>query len=176
MTATDAGATTPIDLDELERLATAATGTEWAWNSFRVPELEATVGDPETYTYRSTVLEATHGGECGCRSACELELSIEPQDAAFIAGTGPDVVLALVQRIRDLEAANQRGALPFAVVNSGGDIIARLAHVPDIEGAFFGWTGVQVVDERPRDERWLQRHTPWGADPATDTFTPPSAR
>ena len=71
-----------------------------------MPELEATVGDPEAYTYRSTVLEATHGGECGCRSACELNLNITPEDADFIAATGPEVVRALVQRIRELEGVN----------------------------------------------------------------------
>lgn len=91
------------DIDELERLANAATGKNWAWNDFRVPDLEATVGDPEVYEYRTEILEATHGGECGCRSACTLELNMASHDAEFIAGTGPDVIRALVAWIKHLE-------------------------------------------------------------------------
>lgn len=97
----------PIDLDELERLASAATGTQWAWNDYRVPDLEATVGDPESYIYRTEVIEATHSGECGCRSACALELNIKPEDAEFIAATGPEVVRALIERIRELESTQR---------------------------------------------------------------------
>lgn len=93
-----------LDLGSLRDIALLATGRNWQWNDYRVPDLMATVGDPELYEYQTEVIEATHSGECGCRSACHLELNITPQDAEFIAATGPEVVLALIQRIRDLEA------------------------------------------------------------------------
>lgn len=94
-----------LNLDELEQLAAAATRGPWRWSDARVPDLVGVAGDPEIYQYESEVLEATHWGGCECRSACELELNITTEDAAFIAGTGPDVVQALIARIRELEAA-----------------------------------------------------------------------
>lgn len=95
-----------LDLDLLYDIANNATGRGWRWNQYKygVPDLVATTGDPDLYEYETEVIEADHWGECGCRSACTLELKIAPQDAEFIAATGPDIVLALIQRIRDLEA------------------------------------------------------------------------
>lgn len=98
-------ATAPLDLDTLRDITLLATGRNWKWNDYRIPDLMATVGDPDFYEYETEVIEATHDGGCGCRRECHLELNITPQDAEFIAATGPDVVLALIQRIRDLEAA-----------------------------------------------------------------------
>lgn len=94
---------TALDLDALTDLASQATGRDWRWTDHRVPDLIATV---DTYGYDSdrTVVEADHDGGCSCRRDCTLELNIEPQDRDFIAATGPDVVLALVARIRELEA------------------------------------------------------------------------
>jgi hypothetical protein len=63
----------------------AATRGPWSWTTaYRVPELVG-IGGNEDYTYETTVVNAAHSGECGCRSACTLELEVEPADAQFIA-------------------------------------------------------------------------------------------
>lgn len=98
-----------IGLDNLRDIALAATGRNWRWNEYRIPDLVATVGDPEFYEYEREVIAAEHDGGCGCRRDCYLELNIEPQDRDFIAATGPDVVLALIERIRELEGQAQAG-------------------------------------------------------------------
>ena len=95
---------TVLDLDALTDLASQATGREWRWTEHRVPELEATYDVSDDWESSRTVLEADHDGGCSCRRDCTLDLNIAPQDRAFIAGTGPDVVLALIARIRELEA------------------------------------------------------------------------
>lgn len=97
--------TVAVGLDNLRDIALAATGRSWRWNSYHygTSDLVATVGDPETYEYEQEVLEVVHN-DGGGRRECDLELNIEPHDAEFIAATGPDVVLALIDRIRELEA------------------------------------------------------------------------
>lgn len=94
-----------IGLDNLRAIALAATGRNWRWNKYHygTPDLVATVGDPDVYEYEQEVLEVVHDGG-GDRRDCHLELNIEPQDAEYIAAAGPDVVLALIDRIRELEA------------------------------------------------------------------------
>ena len=94
-----------LNLHALENVALAATGRQWRWQqySYGAPDLVATVGDPDVYVYETEVIEITHTGGCGCRASCELEVSLTPHDAEFIAATGPDVVLALIRRIRELE-------------------------------------------------------------------------
>lgn len=94
---------TVLNLDDLTELAAKATGRNWRWTDHRVPDLVATVDiyDYETERY---VVEADHDGGCSCRRDCTLELNVEPQDRAFIAATGPDVVLTLIARIQELEA------------------------------------------------------------------------
>ena len=98
--------TSPLDvgLDNLRDIALAATGRDWRWSDHRVPDLIATFEVSDDYVSSRTVIEADHDGGCGCRRDCQLELNIEPQDREFIAATGPDVVMALIDRIRELEA------------------------------------------------------------------------
>jgi hypothetical protein len=94
-----------VDLDELERLAADATSGTWTWDQYRVPTLGSKVYVAELDYYRDVeVVAAEHDGECGCRSDCVLELNITDADKAFIAGTNPEVVAALIARIRELEA------------------------------------------------------------------------
>ncbi|GAB6857978.1 hypothetical protein [Microbacterium xylanilyticum] len=93
-----------VNLDELETLAHAATAGPWRWTDHRVPDLLGRAGDPGTYEYEREVIEAAHWGDCGCRSACTLELNIRPQDRAYIASVNPATVLALIGRVRELEA------------------------------------------------------------------------
>lgn len=78
------------------------TGGPWVWDSHRVPTLDGRGGDPELWMYDVEVLEASHSGECGCRSACELELTVSEADARFIAAARmlvPELV-AEVERLR----------------------------------------------------------------------------
>ena len=94
-----------IDHGHLRRLAEAATPGPWAWDQHRVPTLNGQAGDPDLYVYETAVIEAEHSGECGCRSACELELNVADADAKFIAAADPTTVLALLDEI----AALRRG-------------------------------------------------------------------
>ncbi|MGN7186976.1 hypothetical protein [Microbacterium enclense] len=94
----------PFDLDALETTARAATCGPWTWDDRLVPSLGGMAGEPGVYEYRKPVLEAEHWGECGCRSACTLELNVAPEDRAHIASASPDVVLALVARLRAAES------------------------------------------------------------------------
>lgn len=97
--------TTDLDLDAIERTATGATRGPWTWTDHRIPDLEGRAGEPDVYEYSSTVLEASHWGECGCRSACTLELDISDADKAHITAASPDVVIALIARLRVAEEA-----------------------------------------------------------------------
>lgn len=97
-----------LDLDAIERTATDATRGPWTWTDHHIPDLEGRAGDPDAYEYSVTVLEASHWGECGCRSACNLELEISEADKAHIAAASPDVVIALIARLHAAEAALDR--------------------------------------------------------------------
>lgn len=81
------------------------TDGPWLWTSPRygVPTLEGRAGDPELYRYDTEVLEVDHHGECGCRSACELELTVSDADKAFIAAAR-DLVPELVAEVERLRA------------------------------------------------------------------------
>lgn len=78
-------------LAEIKARAEAATEGPWEWTAYRVPTLEGWKGDPAVYRYQTEVLEADHNGECGCRSACQLDLTIAPSDAKFIAHAREDI-------------------------------------------------------------------------------------
>ena len=73
----------------------AATRGPWHWDGHRVPTLIGRAGDPDIYEYDTEVIEATHGGECGCRSVCTLDLEVGPRDAEFIANAPADVAWLL---------------------------------------------------------------------------------
>lgn len=89
-----------------EAALVGVTDGPWSWTSPRygVPTLEGWAGDPELYRYDTEVLEADHRGECGCRSACELELSVSDADRAFIAAAR-DLVPELVAEVARLRSA-----------------------------------------------------------------------
>lgn len=95
---------TVLNLDALTDLASQATGRDWRWTDHRVPDLIATVDLEVDYSTWQTVVEADHDGGCSCRRDCTLELNIAPQDRDYIAAAGPDVMLALIARIQELEA------------------------------------------------------------------------
>lgn len=96
---------TTIDIDALAATATAATRGPWTWTDHRVPDLVGRAGETGAYEWDHEVIGASHSGECGCRSACTLELAISDDDKAYIAAASPDVVLALLERLRVAETA-----------------------------------------------------------------------
>ncbi len=79
-----------------ERLSGAkrATAGPWKWDEYRVPTLHGMGGDPDIFAYDVEVIEASHSGECGCRSACTLDLTISSEDAAHIAANDPTTIIA----------------------------------------------------------------------------------
>ena len=94
-------------LSDIKARAEAATEGPWEWTQYRVPTLEGWKGDPATYRWQTEVLEADHNGECGCRSACQLELTVLPPDAEFIAHSRTDVpaLVAAVEAVLELHHA-----------------------------------------------------------------------
>ena len=78
-------------LDEIKDRAAAATCRPWKWVNRRVPTLNGMAGSRDVYRYETEVIEADHNGECGCRSACQLDLTVGPADAEFIAHARTDV-------------------------------------------------------------------------------------
>ena len=88
-------------LDEIKARAAAATGGPWKWDNRRVPTLNGMAGSRDVYRYETEVIEADHNGECGCRSACQLDLTVGPADAEFIAHARTDVpaLVAALERV-----------------------------------------------------------------------------
>lgn len=88
-------------IEEIRRREENATRGPWTWDGHRVPTLSGRAGDPDIYEYDTEVIEASHHGECGCRSACTLELEVGPGDRSFIANAREDIpfLLAEVERL-----------------------------------------------------------------------------
>jgi hypothetical protein len=74
----------------------------WKWYDDRHHTLEGRGGVPDVYEYDTEVLEIGHHGECGCRSACELEVDIAPVDAEFIAAA-PTLVAGLLAELERVD-------------------------------------------------------------------------
>ena len=93
-------------LDEDEAVARAATRGPWTWKEYRgdLPYLTGRGGAPGGYEYETEVVEAEHFGECGCRSACHLELKVSERDRAHIARHDPARVLRQVEAGRQIIA------------------------------------------------------------------------
>ena len=75
-----------IDLDELERLAKAATPRPWNRQPYRL-------GYPLAGEHSITGRDVT------------IAAGLSPQDAAYIASANPETVLALIARVLDAEEA-----------------------------------------------------------------------
>jgi hypothetical protein len=87
---------TPEQLDELEAVARAATGERWRWIDGRLVEPDVPFG----------VLSASvpiQGQPWG-----PAEIDVMHEDAAHIAAFDPATVLALIARVRELEAEVMR--------------------------------------------------------------------
>ncbi|WP_166905954.1 hypothetical protein [Mycobacterium sp. DL440] len=110
-------------------LLAGITRWPWQWNDYRVPDLMGRAGDPDIYEYDIEVLEASHSGECGCRSSCELELTISDADKAFIAAA-PQLVAELADKLSEIRQIladdDARGAMPgFITVNKIREALER---------------------------------------------------
>ena len=94
-------------LDDIKARAEAATDGPWKWDNRRVPTLNGMAGSRDVYRYETEVIEADHNGECGCRSACQLDLTVGPADAEFIAHARTDVpaLVAAVEAVLALHKA-----------------------------------------------------------------------
>lgn len=99
------------DLDALRRLSEAATPGPWRWAypGSDSPVLMGTKGD-ESYSFETEVIEAEHYGECGCRSACHLTVTMDDGDACLIPAMRNALPWLLDQaaRVTELEAENER--------------------------------------------------------------------
>ncbi len=111
--------------DAIQKGVTNGPWTIETWADGRIFAINGRKGDPETYEYDTEVLEADHSGECGCRSSCELTVTMSDADKHFVTeartlipelnqtlkdvlesvrmsaecGTSPELTLAYVQQI-----------------------------------------------------------------------------
>lgn len=91
---------TDLDLDRIEALADAATPGPWFNNGPDTP------GEFVVYDGEWSIAEvSTYGPEASRLTAFKNPSYIDPNaNAAFIAGTGPDVVKELVRQLREARA------------------------------------------------------------------------
>ncbi len=89
-------------LDAIKARAEAATEGPWTWSGSEAPVLGGYAGT--SYRYSEEVIEAEHHGECGCRSLCQLELTVGKADAEFIAHSRADIpaLVAAVEAVLKL--------------------------------------------------------------------------
>ena len=88
-----------MDLDTLERLARAATPGPWRVNPFGVSIRTGEYRAPDSVR----VADIADAEDCGC---CPTEQGYAT--ATYIAAASPDVVLALIARVRAAEAERDR--------------------------------------------------------------------
>lgn len=106
--------------DQWEQLLEGTTPGPWKWDDDRVPTLHGRGGTSDTYEYEVEVLEADHNGECGCRSACDLELNVSNFDKELIAAA-PDLARTVIEQsaqIKRLQAALMAGPEEIAGLNA----------------------------------------------------------
>jgi len=89
-------------LAEDEAIARAATRGPWKWDDYRVRTLYGRAGEVGEYEWDTEVIEASHEGECACRSLCTLELTVSAPDADHVARHDPARVLREVAAMRDI--------------------------------------------------------------------------
>lgn len=110
---------------EDEAVARDAAGGPWTWHEYvrkgddPVPYLTGRGGDPETYAYDVEVIEPDHSGECGCRSACRLELRVRREDQEHIARHDPSRVQAdIAAKRRIVEWCGEREQIHVGRIGS----------------------------------------------------------
>lgn len=136
------------EIARLREVAEAASQGPWTWHEYArkgddpVPYLTGRGGNEATYAYDTEVIEPNHGGECGCRSACRLELRVRDVDQAHIATFDPPTALALLDRLdavgqwattlRDDLAAYSRDKDPECRSIAANLMLVRLRPVLDL--------------------------------------------
>ena len=95
------------ELDAIKARAEAATEGPWTWSGSEAPVLGGYAGT--SYRYSEEVIEAEHHGECGCRSLCQLELTVGKADGEFIAHARQDIpaLLAALESVLELHQRNR---------------------------------------------------------------------
>ena len=90
------------ELDAIKARVEAATEGPWGWSGRVAPVLSGYAGT--SYRYSKEVIEAEHHGECGCRSDCQLEVTVDPLDAEFIAAARSDIprLVAALESVLEL--------------------------------------------------------------------------
>lgn len=114
--------TTKIDLEDLERKATVALG-EHPWRVYRCHSADdglacgikdqSFVSDDEDACQIGVIVDTN-------RDECHHAIALE--DAEHIAANSPPVTLALIARIRELEAAMMRAGHAFAGILPAPDV------------------------------------------------------
>lgn len=123
---------------EWEDVLEGTTEGSWKWSSHRVPTLYGTIpSSTSDYEFQVDVLDAEHGGGCGCRSACELELHVSEADKGLIA-LAPEAVAEVVRLRRELEALREfiddranglRGVGEYVASMGHSEIAARITRI-----------------------------------------------
>lgn len=157
-------ALTPEHLAQIRSREQHATRGPWTWDSGRVPILCGRGGDPGAYEYPVDVLCAEHHGECGCRSACTLELTVSPFDADFIAHARDDVraLIAEVDRLTAALAAGPAGVgTPMAKVREHyGELTESLAGPSIVPGNLAWFDAALATHDAELTERVLAAGRP----------------
>lgn len=156
----------PERLDQIRGREQHATRGPWTWDGYRVPALSGRGGEAGVYEYDVDVLSAEHHGECGCRSACTLELTVSPFDADFIAHARDDirVLLAEVDRLTAALAAGPAGVgTPLAQVREHyGELTESLAGPAIVPGNLAWFDSAVATHDTELTARVLASARPTG--------------
>lgn len=109
-----------LDLDDLERKARAATAGPWR------------VGSSDPADYRAVLREDAEG------DVYEIVNDAAPEDAAHIAAASPPVMIALIARIRELDAAADRAVMISDEAFGLGPVVPIEETLGRIERGIFG--------------------------------------
>lgn len=92
-----------VDLDELERLARAATPGPWTWDNAKGNEAFHLEGAADNYDDRE-ILHAISGTIYSEHSSDPACIGVAEKHKAYISAVNPTVILELIERVRRAEA------------------------------------------------------------------------
>ncbi|OHT86926.1 hypothetical protein [Mycobacteroides saopaulense] len=146
-------------VDRAKASLEGVTRGPWKWSDYRVPDLLGRAGDPDSYEYDTEVLETEHGGECGCRSSCALELNVKREDREFIAAARQLVP----ELIAEVEQARSYRSLPPNMVwqdyYSPNEVIALREEIEHWKSLWQGTVedSTKVIQERDEALREVEK-------------------